>query len=143
MICWYVALSRIAEATCSTICGSDSSTSMDRGSGFCPSSVSMMSDVVEERNFSSACSFVVKPTEATPSSPWMKLSTVWMSASEASSDTYAVMDTSSSTDETSFSTTKPPTRNTPMMSSDRKMVTMDPNAVDRLRVKPLTDSFMK
>ncbi len=53
------------------------------------------------------------------------------------------MDTSLSTDETSFSTTKPPTRNTPMISSDRKMVTMDPSAVDRLRVKPLRDSLIK
>ena len=68
-------------------CGSDSSTSIERGSGFCPSSVSMMSDVVEERNFSSACSLFVKPTDATPSSPSMKFSTDWISASEASSDT--------------------------------------------------------
>ena len=103
----------------------------------------MMSDVVEERNFSSACSLFVKPTDATPSSPSMKFSTDWISASEASSDTQAVMDTSLSTDETSFSTTKPPTRNTPMISSDRKMVTMDPSAVDRLRVKPLRDSLIK
>ncbi len=47
----------------------------------------MMSDVVEERNFSSACSLFVKPTDATPSSPSMKFSTDWISASEASSDT--------------------------------------------------------
>ena len=60
---------------------------MDAGSGFTPSSVSMMSEVVDERKFSSAWSFVVKPTEATPSRPSMSLSTFWMSASEASSAT--------------------------------------------------------
>ena len=103
----------------------------------------MMSEVVDERKFSSAWSFVVKPTEATPSRPSMSLSTFWMSASEASSATYAVMDTSLSTDDTTFSTTKPPTKKMPMMSNDRKMVTMEPSAVDRLRVKPLSDSRMK
>ena len=30
-----------------------------------------------------------------------------------------------------------------MMSSDKKMVTMEPSAVDRLREKPLSDSRMK
>ena len=53
------------------------------------------------------------------------------------------MDTSLSTDDTTFSTTKPPTKKMPMMSNDRKMVTMEPSAVDRLRVKPLSDSRMK
>ena len=41
------------------------------------------------------------------------------------------------------STTEPPTKNTPMMSSDRKMVTMEPSAVERLRVKPVSDSLKK
>ncbi len=53
------------------------------------------------------------------------------------------MDTSLSTDDTTRSTTNPPTRNMPMMSSERKMVTMEPSAVDRLRVKPVRDSLMK
>ena len=30
-----------------------------------------------------------------------------------------------------------------MMSSDRKIVTMEPRAVDRLRVKPRSDSLKK
>ena len=108
-----------------------------------PSSESMMSEVDAARKFSSACSFVVKETEDTPSSPLTKSSTVWMSASEASSATYAVMETSLSTDFMTLSTVMPPTRNTPMMSSDRKIVTMEPRAVDRLRVKPRSDSLKK
>ena len=66
-----------------------------------------------------------------------------MSACEASSATYAAMDTSFSTPDTTFSMTRPPTRNTPMIISDRKMVTMEPSVVERLRVKPLSDSRMK
>ena len=42
---------------------------MDAGSGFWPSSASMMSVVFEERKFSSACYLSVKVTDATPSRP--------------------------------------------------------------------------
>ena len=37
----------------------------------------------------------------------------------------------------------PPTRNTPMMSSDRKMVMMEPSVVERFRAKPWSDSLKK
>ena len=53
------------------------------------------------------------------------------------------METSLSTDFTVLSTTAPPMRKTPMMNSDRKMVTMEPSVVDRLRVKPSSDSLKK
>ena len=59
----------------------------------------------------------------------------------ASSATYAVMDTSFSMEDTRWLMTVPPTKNTPMISSERKMVTMEPSVVDRLRVKPWMDSL--
>ena len=66
-----------------------------------------------------------------------------MSSCEASSATYAVMDTSLSTDDMRRSIIAPPTRNTPMMSSERKIVMMEPSVVERLRVKPCSDSLKK
>jgi len=53
------------------------------------------------------------------------------------------MDTSLSMEETRRSTIVPPTRNTPMMSSDRKMVMMEPRVVERFRAKPWSDSLKK
>ena len=61
----------------------------------------------------------------------------------ASSATYAVMETSFSTDDTMLFTMTPPTRNKPMMSSERKIVMIEPSVVERLRVKPVSDSLKK
>ena len=73
----------------------------------------------------------------------MKFSIAVMSSSSASSETYAVMETSLSTDFTMLSMTVAPTRNTPMMNSDKKMVMMDPSVVDKLRAKPWMDCLRK
>ena len=130
-------------ATSSTSFGSESSTSMEAGSGFCPSSASMMSEFDVALKFSSAWSFVVKSTDATPSMPRMKSSTLSMSDCEASSEMNAEMPTSFSTDDMTLFTTTPPTRKMPMISSERKIVTMEPKVVERLRVNPCSDSLKK
>ena len=62
---------------------------------------------------------------------------------DALSAIQTVMLTSGSTDFTTLLTPAPPTQKMPMMSSDRKMVTMEPSAVERLRVKPVSDSLRK
>ena len=41
------------------------------------------------------------------------------------------METSLSTEEMMFSTIRPPTKKMPMMSNDRRIVMIDPKAVDR------------
>ena len=106
--------------------------SIEAGSGLVPSSWSMISgfEVIELRNFSRAWSFVVKFTVATPSTPRRSLVTLSMPVWFASSATYAVMETSSSTEDMRRSTITPPTRKMPMMSSERKIVMIDPNAVE-------------
>ncbi len=53
------------------------------------------------------------------------------------------MDTSFSMEDTRRSTMVPPTRNTPMISNDRKMVTMEPRVVERFRANPWSDSLKK
>ena len=137
-------LSRICCTTVSTWEGSESSTSMEAGSGFWPSNWSMMSGLmVVSRKSSSAWSFVVKLTEATSARPEIWFITSSMVSWEASSPTWAVMVTSFSMLRTKCSTITPPTRNTPMISSDRKMVMIEPSVVDKLRVSPWKDSFRK
>ena len=116
--------------------------SMEPGSGLVPSRASTISELVDWK-FCSAWSLVVKPTEATPSCDETKSMTESMSSCDASSETYAVMDTSLSTEEMMLDTIRPPTRKMPMMSSDRKMVMMEPSAVERWRVKPVSDSRRK
>ena len=53
------------------------------------------------------------------------------------------MDTSLSMEDTKRSMMVPPTKNTPMIRSDRKMVMMEPRVVDRFRAKPWSDSLKK
>ena len=98
---------------------------------------------MELLKFCRASSFVVKPTLCTPSIFSMAFMTVSMSDCSASSDTYAVMETLSSTDFTVLSTIRPPTRKMPMMSRDRKIVIIEPSVVERFRVKPVSDSLKK
>ena len=50
------------------------------------------------------------------------------------------MFTSLSTESTMFWTMLPPIRNAPMISNDRKIVTMDPNVVDRCLPRPFSAS---
>ena len=99
--------------------------------------------ILDELRVRSAWSFVVKSTDATPSMPRMKSSTLSMSDCEASSEMNAEMPTSFSTDDMTLFTTTPPTRKMPMMSSERKIVTMEPKVVERLRVNPCSDSLKK
>ena len=69
-IFWNVLFASSWFATPSTIWGSESSTSIDAGSGLLPSSCSMMPGVVVDASkFSRAWSFVVNETFATPSRP--------------------------------------------------------------------------
>ena len=54
-----------------------------------------------------------------------------------------MIETSFSTDAMTLLTMLPPTRKMPMMSSDRKIVMMEPRAVERCRAKPVSDSRKK
>ena len=84
-----VSSASMAAAISSTFCGSARLTSMEAGSGFVPSSCSMISGLVvmELLKFSSACSLVVKPTLSTPSMPWIIAVTASMDSGGASSAT--------------------------------------------------------
>ena len=135
---------KISDAMFCTLWASSSWTSIDAGRGLSPSSWSTISGLeVDLRKLSRAWSFVVKETLSTPSYPSIVFITFSMSASLASSFTYAVMETWFSTDATTLLTTAPAMQKMPMISNERKIVMIDPSVVERLRVKPVSDSRKK
>ena len=121
----------------STICGSASSTSMEAGRGFM--AIELVNDFAGAHGIAEVLQgFVFRgEVDALHARPLFSMAfmTVSMSDCSASSDTYAVMETLSSTDFTALSTIRPPTRKMPMMSRDRKIVIIEPSVVERFRRK--------